>query len=914
MFFYILATSKNILMKKILWLLLFTFNFLLLNGQKFSIDGKITEDGKKPVENATIYLIKQKDSAIINYTSTNKEGKFSLKTDELKDSSILTVDADKLVSYSKTFDKINQSYSLGEISLDKIRISDIEEIKITVSPIKIKKDTIEFSASAIKVRPDSNIEELLKNISGVEIDNEGKITVNGKDVDQIMINGKPFFDKNGKIALKNIPADIIKNIQFTTTKTKEEELTGKTPKSENKTINFNIDEKKNKGFLSKLAVGYGSDKRYEINSFSSYFKDKTKISLVASSNNINTSSNFNNDDSRRSSRAGSTMKGIQRSTTFGLNYSDNLSKEVDLDALGLTRTSSTMETGSKVSKTTFLPDSNLKTDSENQGDNETEQYNFNSSLQIKADTANTIYFSPTFSHSKTNNMSLGNSATFKNDELLNKSESSTHSDSESNNFSPNIYYVRKFKKKNRSFYANASTSISQNKNNSVVNSQTLFYEDGIENISKRDLRNQLSASKSQNNNYFFDAKYTEPISDSMSISFGLKFNAKSSFNDRNVNDFDETTGQFSKYNLALSNSSNEKTNEFTPELSFALNKKKYNVWASVNADFTQVKYNSTFNRTEYELQRNFTLPDYNLGLQYKFSQNSSLSIYNSMNFNTPSSANLIPYLDESNPLVTYKGNPDLKNSWSNISSINFSNYNIPKNINYFLNMSFTYNNNDTTNFSYFDESGKQFITYTNISGNKNASFLAGLGKTFKWGDNRLVMSPRASISYRYNKGFINGQQFAGNFYTLAPGINLTYDRKDKMIIKPSYSINYSFSNYKNYTIESIKNTYQTFRLELTNYFLKTNLLFENDFEYNTSSNIAPGFKRDFYFWNTSFGYTFYKKQLTARVKVYDVLNQNQSVKRNITASYVEDREDLILRRYIMFSLTMKLNKFGGKKK
>nr|WP_232816361.1 outer membrane beta-barrel protein [Chryseobacterium capnotolerans] len=77
--------------------------------------------------------------------------------------------------------------------------------------------------------------------------------------------------------------------------------------------------------------------------------------------------------------------------------------------------------------------------------------------------------------------------------------------------------------------------------------------------------------------------------------------------------------------------------------------------------------------------------------------------------------------------------------------------------------------------------------------------------------------------------------------------------------------------------------------------------------------MAPGFKKDFYFWNASLGYSFYNKQLTAKIKVYDVLNQNQSVKRTITDSYFEDREDLILKRYIMFSLSMKLNKFAGKK-
>uniref|UniRef100_UPI0028E8DEA3 outer membrane beta-barrel protein n=1 Tax=Chryseobacterium indoltheticum TaxID=254 RepID=UPI0028E8DEA3 len=110
-----------------------------------------------------------------------------------------------------------------------------------------------------------------------------------------------------------------------------------------------------------------------------------------------------------------------------------------------------------------------------------------------------------------------------------------------------------------------------------------------------------------------------------------------------------------------------------------------------------------------------------------------------------------------------------------------------------------------------------------------------------------------------------------------------------------------------------KTSNQILKMELTNYVFKSKLVFGNDLEYNTTSNIAPGFKRDFYFWNTSLGYSFFNKQLTAKVKVYDVLNQNQSVRRTITNTYFEDREDLILKRYVMFSLTMKLNKFAGKK-
>ena len=126
-------------------------------------------------------------------------------------------------------------------------------------------------------------------------------------------------------------------------------------------------------------------------------------------------------------------------------------------------------------------------------------------------------------------------------------------------------------------------------------------------------------------------------------------------------------------------------------------------------------------------------------------------------------------------------------------------------------------------------------------------------------------------------------------------------------------MNYTTSKYDNYVIDQSEVSYNQFKLELTNYFFKSNLVIGNDFEYNTNSITQPGYKKDFYFWNTSIGYLFFNKQLTAKVKVYDVLNQNQSVSRSINSTYIEDREDLILKRYIMFSLSMKLNKFGGKK-
>ncbi|MDQ1161075.1 hypothetical protein QE422_001443 [Chryseobacterium sp. SORGH_AS 447] len=919
-------------MRKLLLLLVLMLNMLFFNAQKLNISGRVLNFEKKPVENATIYLLKQKDSSIINYTSTNREGNFSLKTDDLTEPGILKVDAEKLVSYSKNFENISQSVSLGEIELERNSVTNIQEVKLTASPVKVKKDTIEFNASSIKVRPDSKIEELLKQIPGVQIDNDGKITINGKEVDQITINGKPFFDKTGKIALQNLPADIIKNIQFTTTKTKEEELSGKNSKSNNATINFNIDEKKNKGLISRLTLGYGSDKRYEGSGLVSYFKNNTKISLLAASNNIN-SQGFSSDevfDSMGRGRnswlmqggsvvtsggttyytsGGNNTKGIQKSTTIGLNYSDKFGKDADLDNLSLIHIGNNLETRSKVSRTTLLPDYTLKTNSESNGENDSRQYSLDLAARIHLDSLTSIYFSPAFSRNELHNFSNSNSSTFKDNDLLNTSNSYSKTDSENNSFNPNIYFSKKFRKKGREMHANINSSIGENKENKLNRSENIFYLGTQPN----DNRNQFSLKKNQNNNYRFSTGYSEPITDSISVGLNLSYNSAAMRNIRDVNDFNTSTQQYSSYNDALSNRMDQKIDEIAPELSFEVNKKKINAWGSVKAEFSNMNVNSRFNNQNYELQKNFVLPSYNMGMNYEFSQNKRLNLYNFADFTIPTAEQLTPYLDVINPLVSYQGNPNLKNTWTNSTYLYFNNFNMVKNTSYFMNIGFTYKNNDIINYSSFDESGKQLITYANISGNKNFNFGGGFSKTFKWKENKLTINPRFNSNYNFNKGFINGQEFSSSSYSINPGLNLTYEIKDKLTVKPSYTLGYNFSKYKNYSIDQVNTSNQILKLELTNYIFKSRLILGNDLEYNTNNNIAPGFKRDFYFWNTSVGYSFFNKQLTAKVKVYDVLNQNQSVRRVISSTYFEDRDDLILKRYVMFSLTMKLNKFARNK-
>src|SRR5690606_16682383 len=120
------------------------------------------------------------------------------------------------------------------INLDVITLNPgsdlLDEIVITTdaAPIRVKKDTLEFNAASFKVRPDATVKELLEQLPGVEVDDDGKIKVNGKEVSNVLVNGKPFFSEDGKAIIENLPADIINKVQVTDYKSKEEKLTGAT--------------------------------------------------------------------------------------------------------------------------------------------------------------------------------------------------------------------------------------------------------------------------------------------------------------------------------------------------------------------------------------------------------------------------------------------------------------------------------------------------------------------------------------------------------------------------------------------------------------------------------------------------------------------------------------------------------------
>jgi hypothetical protein len=904
--------------------------FCVFSQNTFKISGKVLEKSSlAPLESATIYLTTVKDSTIVDYTISDKNGNFTLIAKKTDNPINFKISYNGYKNFTKTLDNILQENNLGTIELVE-NANQLDEIvlKGEIPPIRIKKDTLEFNAGSFKVNQDANVEALLKQLPGVEIDEAGKITVNGKEVNNILVNGKPFFGKDGKIATQNLPADMIDKVQITDTKTKSEELSGDASSSNESTINLTIQEDKNKGLFGKAMAGKGSDDRYESSLLFNYFKDVQKISVLGSSNNINSvgfsmdeifdnmgggrnNSIWTNDDGSFgiNGRQFGGGNGITQSNMIGINYADELlNKKVDTNGSYYFNNATTNNTN-RTNRTNLLPTGTTQTNSESVSKNDVNGHNISFDFEIKLDSLSTIYYTPSFNKGNSKNSFTRNSATFNEaNSLQNENFTDNFTDSESTNFANNFYFSKRFLKKGRNINFSFDTNNDTNKSDTKTINNTIFYQSGNAN----DSRNQNQLDDNTTNNYNFNFSYSEPISDSLSLSFRTIYQTKRQRNSTETFDFNGTDA-YDVFNGLLSNTIDSKTNSLSSTVGLNIRRKKFRTGFSLGVDLLNYDNQSNYLSTITTIKNDYVYPKARGYVSYNLTKSKSLYSFFSYEASLPSAQQLLPFQNLANPLNTIIGNPNLKPIENYSMYFNFNNYDYATRSGLYVYFGGDFKTNQVVSSTVYDQDFKAVTTYENVD--KGANFYSGfnVNKSFKKEKRTIKYGFGLSLNYDFNQGLTNAQLYESTGISLNPRVNFSYMIDDLVTISPSYRYSYRQNNFKNYIIDKSNNYTHSFKIETTSYWPKKFVL-GNDFGYNYNSNIADGFQKDFYLWNVSLGYNFMGDNLLAKVKVYDLLNQNVNATRTISPTAISDVENTVLQQYVMFSLTYKLEKFGGKKK
>lgn len=934
-------------MRRYLHILFLLFSLPVLS-QNFSVFAKVVDEDDSSAIGAAVSLLKTSDSSIVKAGSVNLRGMFKLEDIPIGNY-ILKIE---FIGYKDDFRKVEviDVLRLGKIKL-KPDSKTLGEIEVTTTAVTATQngDTTAYNANAFKTNKDASAEDLVTKMPGVTIV-DGKVQAQGEDVKEVLVDGKPYFGDDPNAVLKNLPAEVIDKVQLFDKKSEQAQFTGIDDGNTSKTINIITKAQFRNGVFGKVYGGYGYEDKFKGGAIVNRFKDKQRFTIMAMSNNVN-EQNFSSEDllgvmssgssnnrggSSRSSdrgRGGSSnwggrnnsesflvnsKNGINITNAFGINYSDQWGKKTTLS-------SSYFFNWTDNNATTDLLRQYLS--GGNSGLNYTENNmvksnNYNNRVSIrfehKIDSSNSILLQPKLSFQINNGQSSLYGVNASSDATLSSISNKYVSNLSAYSISLPLLYRHSFLKKGRTISLDVNPSYNPSTGTSSLSSYNAYY-DTLTVVDTLDQRSNL-------NKYAFNSTgnvtYTEPLSkeNSLSVNYMITYNVSEST--KNTYNRNNIANDYSLVDSLVSNVFNSIYMAHLGGVNFRHQKEKYNFSLGISGQQAELYKNQQF-PTSSEASKTFLSILPSASYQYKFSKQSNFRINYRTNNTAPSIEQLQNVLNNSNSLQLSIGNPELRQSFQNNLFARYSGVNTKRSTNTFILIGGTYTddyignstiiaNKDTTVYNnIFLPSGSQISRQENLNGYYNARFFFNYGFPARF--LRSNINFNTGINYSNVPALINNKLNYSK--TTSPSFGLVISSNFSEKIDFTLSSNSSYNTVENTLQRSLNSSYlnQVSRAKV-NLTCFNRVVFQAEYTNTLYTGLTATFNQNINLLNGAVALKFMKdNRAELRLFVFDVLNQNRSIQRNITETYIEDTQSNILTRYYMLTFTYNIKKYFSKK-
>ena len=894
------------------------------------------------LKSATVSVYKASDSTLLNYQVSNNYGEFNFKN--LPPAVVLRIEVSN-VGY-QTF---NQEFTIPATTnfLDlktliiKPKDINLKEVVISIPPISMNGDTLEFNAAAFKLDSNAVVEDLLKKIPNITLWGDGQITVNGREIKSLLVNGKSFFGGDAKIATQNIAKNALEKIQVYNVNENKD-------KPQDSVLHMNLKLKKGKdiGYFGKIGGGYGTDKRFEGDASINIFSPKMQLAFIASGNNINKTLN-----SMQSLIANSTFKGAGTSIDYqsdfsvsGINRTNNAGIDFVYNFIEKPKYNFKKELKSSY----FIQNRNYSNITETQttsilnGGNRIldQNENISSSTGIgqtfKTDYDWASQFQ-TLRISQTTTLNTG----LTNTNLIRSSENDQNVLTSTNKALNETDYSYK------RFTLTADYRLQQNYlkpkakfNGLHVNYKLTIADDDTDRSNITEFRSFVNATTSRNFNRNYQTKVNTvnhlldfELNNLKSYFFGkaklaginFTFNnilALNSNEDANqVEDLKISTGSYAK-NAYLSNQLQTNLIDETPGLnltkSFSKNLsnrfyKSFSINAGIKQKFAHQEFESA--KSFQNISRNYTRFVPTASLIYSNNQQGDFYRSYSLNYTTtvklPTINQLAPLVDSTEVYFQRRGNINLKDAIDRSISFGFNHFDQSnKNtFNYGLSLSAGLIDHSISDSIFIDQQNRQTIYAINAEGNKYIRLFGNASKAYKLKTGELQFGLNVSGNFSKTPGYINGAfSFAEN-RNLNSSITVNYRLKSLLGVELRQAINnykskqLSFSN-ATYSGTTLTNMVSTIYNITKRFSLNTNLSFNKNSSQNTKDV-------NFTLWNASATYRFLKgNNAEFKFSALDLLRQNNSVINYGQGNGFTVGTQQVLQQYFMTTLSFYPRQFG----
>lgn len=918
--------------------------FMKTTAQTVTLKGKLLDETKQPAIGASVLLLNPGDSVMVKGTVTDIDGTYILNAEPQR-TYILKILSLGYKDQFRNLEVGNDSINVGTISLSQNSTILKEVLVEGKAPLATQNgDTTSFNSSAYKVNKDASAEDLVGKMPGVTV-TDGKVQAQGEDVKQVLVDGKPFFGDDAAAVLKNLPAEVIDKVQVFDKKSDQALLTGFEDGNTAKTINIVTKPQFRNGVFGKVYAGYGYEDKYTGGFTTNIFKGNRRISILGQSNNIN-QQNFSSEDlvgvmsgssgggrgGRGGGRGGqggppsngadnfqvNNQNGINTTSLFGLNYSDKWGKKTDVTGSYFFNWTQNNSVSSLLQQYILGSNTGLIYNESNVSKSNNYNNRINFKLETKLDSQNTITIQPRLSFQNNDGRKSLSGQNTRSDALLSTTDNNSSSDQMGYNISVPLLYRHAFAKKGRTFSINATPTLTKNQGENSLYTINNFYGDTLtgDTIDQRSdiLRNGASING--------NVSYTEPINKNNFLLVNYSGNYTDNYSSKRTNNRDYVTDQYSLEDSLLTNVFKNNYQSQSAGLGYRFQKEKFNFAVNGAYQWAQLtKYQEV--PTNYMLSKTFESVLPSAQLQYKFSAKKNLRLNYRTSNNAPSIDQLQDVINNSNSLQLSTGNPDLKQDFQQNLNIRYSGVNTDKATSFFALISGNYSDNyignstlianqDTTVYNdIFLQKGSQIIRPVNLNG--YYSLRSFLNYTFPISKLKTNLSVNVSGNYTNIPGLINTNINYAKTATGALGLVLSSNISEKFDF--TISSNSSYSNILN-TLQTTSNTTyfnQNSKLKITANPYK-GLILQSEYTNTYYSGLTSAFNQSISLWNAAIGYKFLKnRQAEIRLTVYDILNQNNSVSRTNTDSYIQDSQTNVLNRYYLVTFTYNFKKYFAKK-
>lgn len=927
--------------------------------REITISGTVHDaDLKEPMVQASVQLFRSKDSTFVGGTVTDIRGNFSV---EVPSNGIYRIRISS-IGYQTIQREVtlrnNRSQELGHLLMSSESVM-LKEAVVTgrAAQVVVRKDTLVYNPEAYRTPEGSPIEELIKRMPGAEVDEDGNITINGKQVKKILLDGKEFMLGDVETALKNLPVSIIQNVKFYDQQSDQARITGIEDGNKETVLDFTVKKGMNRGYMTNLDLAGGTQHRYASRGMGSSFTDKTRFVLLG---------NFNN---KEENAGWWNRRGLNARKMLGtnLNYDDGEKLKADMNIRWNHRDGDNVNENS--SENFYSGTSRTFSNSRSKSLSRSDNWNGNVRLEWKPDTLTNILFRANGSSGTNDGISSSANATFDEDPYLyvsdplasvldpasstlspymvNHSVDASLSYGESKNAWAMLQFYRRLNPRGRNITIRVEGNIGDSDNRNVSNNEVFLHR--VKNKAGQDstyFTARYNTTPSDNSGYVLSATYSEPLWKGAHLQANYELRYSQNKSDRNTYDFSHMTQnpfaglepEYREWNpwigemnamaatlLPLENYLDNQLSRYSEYKNYThnirLTLRHWQEEYDYNAGFLVQPQNSNFiqdYRGIYvDTVRNVTNLTPTIDFHYKFSEQSNIWVHYRGDTRQPDITQLLDITDDSNPLYITQGNPGLKPQFTNSLNVYYNNYIQKYKRSIVLFANYRHIRNSISNFvRYNEETGGSISRPENINGNWNVdggfNFNTALDSTAHWNvgtDTRFRYNNYVSyVAQKKSDAEVNTTRTLN----LNERLNASF-RNDWLEVMLDGSVNYQHS----------RNELQpTANLDTWRFSYGGQVLVRLPLGFELSTNIHENSRRGYndpssntneLIWNGQMSKTFLKsKTLVVALNFYDLLGQQSNYERWINATGRSDTRYNSVNSYAMLHVRYRLNMFGGK--